>query len=74
MDNVLCNDVCRSCFCTEDKGYRTLRLLAGFDLQVAVDDIKCIQLLTFVLMETFDLDIINTVCVDLLACIGLDKF
>ena len=73
MDNILCDNVCRSCFCTEDKGYRTLRLLACLDLQVTVDDIKCVQLLTFVLMKTFDLDIINTVCVDLLTCIGFDK-
>lgn len=47
--------------------------LACLDLQVTVDDIQGVQLLTFVLMKTFDLDIINTVCVDLLTCVGFDK-
>ena len=73
MDNILCDNVCRSCLCTEDKGYRALRLLACLDLQVTVNDVKCVQLLTFVLMKTFDLDIINTVCVDLFTCVGFDK-
>ena len=46
-------------FAPKNESYRALWLLACFDLQITVNNVKCIQLLTFVLMKTFDLDIIN---------------
>ena len=48
------------------------RKLAGFDLQIFVDQVEHVQLLTFVLVQTFNLDIVDGVVVDLDALSGQD--
>ncbi len=64
MDNVLGNDVGRCCLCAEDGSDRCSWLFAFFDLQIFVDEIQGVHLLSLVLMKTFDLDIENGVRVD----------
>lgn len=41
--------------------HRCFRLVAGLDIQVFVDHIQCVHLLTLVLMETFYLYIKNRI-------------
>ena len=57
VDNIFRDHVSRSCFRTEDCCHRSCRDLSCFDLQIFIDDIQCVQLLTFVLVETFYLNI-----------------
>ena len=57
MNDIFRDHVSRSCLCAEDCCHRSCRDLSGFDLQIFIDDIQCVELLTFVLVETFYLDI-----------------
>ena len=57
MDNILGNGVGRGCLTTKEDSQRTGRNVASLDVQILVDDIKNIHLLTFVLMHTLDLNI-----------------
>ena len=59
MNDILCNVISRSCLCTEDESDRSFRFLSVFDFQIFIDNIKSIQLLTFILMKSLDLDIKN---------------
>ena len=59
MDDIPCNNISRSCLRAKNKGQRTGRLFTAFDLQLFVDDIQCVHLLSLVLMQTFDLNIEN---------------
>ena len=68
----LCDDVSGSGLCTENSGDGAFRKLAGFDLQIFVDQVEHVQLLTFVLVQTFNLDIVDGVVVDLDALSGQD--
>ena len=53
MNNIFCNHIRRCCLCSKDHCDRCGRLVARFDVQIFVDCIKCIHLLTFILMKTF---------------------
>ena len=57
MDDILCDHIRRSRLCTEDKADRPSRFLSFLNLQVFMDNVKRIHLLTLILMHTFDLDI-----------------
>ena len=72
MNDILCDDVSGSGLCTENSGDGAFRKLAGFDLQIFVDQVEHVQLLTFVLVQTFNLDIVDGVVVDLDALSGQD--
>ena len=64
MDNILGNDIGRCSLCPEDGSDRCSWFFTLFDLQVFMDEIKGIHLLSLVLMKTFDLDIENGVRVN----------
>ena len=53
MNNIFCNHIRRCCLCSKDHCDRCGRFVARFDVQIFVDCIKCIHLLTFILMKTF---------------------
>ena len=57
MNDILCNDICRSCLCTEEACDRCRWLLACLDLKVLTDDVKHIELLSLVLVKSLNLDI-----------------
>jgi len=57
MDDILCNHIRRRCLCTKNNSNRCLWNRAPFNLQIFVNDIQRIHLLTFVLMKTFDLNV-----------------
>ena len=42
VNDVLCNIISRSCFCTKDESNRSFRLLSTFDFKVFVNNVKCI--------------------------------
>ena len=65
MNDILSDIISRSSLCTKNESNRSLRLLAALDLQIFIDNIQRIQLLTLVLMKSFDLDIKNTVLINL---------
>ena len=65
MDDVFCDHICRSRLRAEDGRYRSRRDLAGLDLQIFVDNVQRIELLAFVLVETFYLDIEDRIRADL---------
>ena len=65
MDDVFCDHICRSRLRAEDGRYRSRRDLSGLDLQIFVDDVQRIELLAFVLMETFYLDVEDRIRADL---------
>ena len=72
-DRKMCiRDRSGSGLCTENSGDGAFRKLAGFDLQIFVDQVEHVQLLTFVLVQTFNLDIVDGVVVDLDALSGQD--
>ena len=64
MDDVLSDGVGRSCFTTKEDCDWTSRDITSLDVQVFVDDIQSVHLLTFVLVKTFDLDIKTRVWID----------
>ena len=57
MDDIFCDHISRSCLRTEDRCHRSGRDLSCLDLQIFINDVQCVQLLAFVLVETFYLDI-----------------
>ena len=57
MDDILCNDICRSCLCTEEARDWCRWLLACLDLKVLTDDVKHVELLSLVLVKSLNLDI-----------------
>ena len=57
VNNIFRDHVSRSCFRTEDRCHRSCRNLSCLNLQIFINDIQCVQLLTFVLVETFYLNI-----------------
>lgn len=57
VNDILCNNVSRSCLCAENACDRCGRLLACLDLKILVDDIESVQLLTLVFVESLYLDI-----------------
>ena len=57
MDNILGNHISGRCLGAKDKGHGPCRLLAGFDLQIFMNDIKGIHLLALILMQPLTLDI-----------------
>ena len=63
MNDVLCNNVSRCCLGTEDHCNRSLWFISGFDVQIFVNDIQDIHLMSLILMETFDLNIEDCVVV-----------
>ena len=65
MDNVLCDHIGRSRLCAENGRYRSRRDLSGLDLQIFVDNVQRIELLAFVLVETFYLDVEDRIRADL---------
>ena len=65
MNDILGNGIRRSCLCPEDHCQRTFRKISFFDLLIFINCIKCVHLLSLILMETLDLDIKNRVWVDL---------
>ena len=67
MDDILCDNICRSSLCAEEYGDRCGRLFAGFDLKIFVDHIQCIHLLSLVLMETLNLDIEDRILIEIKA-------
>ena len=70
MNDILGDHISRSRLCAEDCRNRSRRNFSGFDLQIFVNNIKRIQLLPLILMETFYLDIKNRIRADLnLLCI-----
>ena len=74
LDDLLCTCVSCGSFCTKDKcSWIEIHLRMCLDLVVQIDHMQDVKKLTFVLMKTFDLDIINTVCIDLFTCVGFDK-
>ena len=64
MDNVLGNDIGRSCLCSKDHGDRCLRFVSGLDVEIFVDHIECIHLLTLVLMQSLYLHIKDGIGID----------
>ena len=64
MNNILGNDISRRRLCTENTGNGTHGQLTGLDFQVLMDNIKCIHLLTFVLMQSLDLNVEYRVGID----------
>ena len=72
MNDILCNDVGRSRLCTEDKVQRTDRLFAVLDLQILMDDVQCVHLLALVLMKALDLNVENTIRIQLHALMFAD--
>ena len=65
MNDIFCDHISRSCFRTEDHCDRSCRFLAFFDLEIFIDHIECIHLLTFVLMQSLDLNIENRIFIDI---------
>ena len=65
VDDVFGDDICRSCFGTEDTYQRSGRCVSGFDLQILMDQEQKIQLLAFVLVKSFGLDRKHCICVQL---------
>ena len=63
MNDILCNHVSRGCLGAENHGDRTGRLLSCLDLEIFVDDIQRIHLLSLVLVQTLDLDIVNGIVI-----------
>ena len=61
VDDVLCNHISRRRFGSKDKCNRSCRLPAALNLQIFVDNIQRIHLLTLILMHSLDLDIKNSV-------------
>ncbi len=61
VDDILRDHISRCSLGAEDKIQRSCRLFALLDLQILVDDIEGIHLLTLVLMHTLDLYIKNAV-------------
>ena len=57
MNDVFCDNVCRRCLGTEDHCDRSLWFISGFNIQIFVNNIQDVHLLSLVLMKTFDLDI-----------------
>ena len=72
MDDVLCDHICRSCLCTKDEGQRCRRLLTALNLQIFVNDIQCVHLLTLILMQTLYLNIEDGIGIQLHAFLLLD--
>ena len=68
VDDVLCNNVSRSCLTTKDDSDFAFWKVSFFDFQVFVDDIQSVHLLTFVFVETFDL------CINDWVFIKIDTF
>ena len=64
MNNIFCNHICRRCLGSKDHRNRCGRFVARLDVQIFVDCIECIHLLTFILMQTFYLYINNGMFVD----------
>ena len=65
MNDILCNNVSRCCLCSEEYGDRSCRLLAFLDLEILVDDIEGIHLLSLVLMQSLYLNIIDGILINL---------
>ncbi len=42
MNDILCDHISRSCFCTKDKGYRLRWFFATLNLQIFADDVQSI--------------------------------
>ena len=63
MYDILCNHICGSGLGAEQKRKGTGRLLPCFDLQILVDDVERIHLLTLVFMHPLDLYIEDRVLV-----------
>ncbi len=57
MNDILCDDICRSCLSTEEECHGSCRLLAALDLKILMDDVEGVHLLALVLMKSLDLDI-----------------
>ena len=72
MDDILSNHIRRRSLCTEDKGQWSRRLPAALDLQIFVNDIQCIHLLTLILMQTLYLNIEDGIGIQLHALLLLD--
>ena len=65
VNNILSDSVGRSCFTTEDNRYFAFWQVTTFDFKVFMNHIKSVHLLTFVLVETFDLSIDDWVFIQL---------
>ena len=65
MDDILCDHIRRSCLRAEDCRHRSCRDLSRLDLKVLINDIECIELLAFVLVETLHLDVEDRIRADL---------
>ena len=65
VDNILGNGVGWCCFSTKENSQWAGRNVTSLDVQILVDDIEDIHLLTLVLMQTLDLYIKNRIWIDL---------
>ena len=72
MNDILSDHIRRCSLCTEDEGQRCRRLPAALDLQIFVNDIQCIHLLTLILMQTLYLNIEDGIGIQLHAFLLLD--
>ena len=72
MNDVLRDDVGRSRLCTENKVQRADRFLTILDLQILMNDVQCVHLLALVLMKALDLNVKNTVRIQLHALMFAD--
>ena len=65
MNDILCDNICRCCLCSEEYRDRSCRLLSFLDLEIFMDDIECIHLLSLVLMQSLYLNIIDGIFINI---------
>ena len=61
VDDVLCNGVCRRCLRSKDDGNRSLGQPPVQNLKIFPDGVQCVHLLAFILVQAFDLDVVDGV-------------
>ena len=64
VDDILCDDICRSGLGTKDADQRGGGQVASLNLVILVDEVEQVQLLTLVLMQALGLDIEHGIRVD----------
>ena len=64
MNNVFCNYISRSSLCAENESDWLFGFVACLNIQIFINDVQSIQLLAFVLMQTFDLNVEDAVFVN----------
>lgn len=72
MNDILSDHIRRCSLCTKNEGQRCRRLLATLNLQIFVNDIQCVHLLTLILMQTLYLNIEDGIGIQLHAFLILD--